>query len=343
MFLSPEQKRPFIYGCVFSLVMVLITHCFIAPYYFTHKLTQQNHYQLTQHDSHQASNNSLVNATNMANAPTNIDNDTEPFNKAYNDTVENTLHQDFSLLTNWRLLLNNKLTQQQMLAFSDAIPAHILNEINNDETLFSALLLQMQGIEQSQQRHFLTQILTELSSDKKAQAANELLQSARNIDHISAVSLMMSIEDDFLKTEHAQQLLQSQPDDKVLEKLLHHLSSSENNNVVFNIEGDLITLYQHTTNPTIKGLALQAMMKSQPDNINVLEQVSSMVSSNNPKESYQGLNILNQQLNDYGISLSEQQKFEVMNHLNLIADDNTQLINNRLKALESLAVLTNYY
>ena len=336
MFIASLDRKSFITGFITSLVLIAAINLMIPSIGKAISI-------LNVQDTH--SNLPLANVTEQSLACE----EKKQFNSMLDKSDSNSDFQagdglpTWTHFENWQEVLTKRLTAQQMLFFSDEVPKKIITAINNDEALFSKLLQQIKHFDNSQQRHFLVQVLGALNKDKKQQAANELLNTERIVDQVSAVSIIMSIDDDNYKTEMSTYLIQSLPADDVLDKLLRHLSTDDNKNIALNIKEDIQDLYENIYSSDLKGLALQVIMKTQPDDIDVLEQVSEMVSSNDPNDRYQGLNILSQQLNDYGISLSSEQKNDVYSNVKQIADDTSQSIKNRLQALNTLEVLEANY
>lgn len=328
MFIANLDKKSFVIGFVVALVMVTVINL----------LTLQK--------------STVVAEIKGENNPLYIDRqEAETSYVAENSASDGTLkgkrlfiedHGTSNTLNKWQAVITDKLSAEQMLFFSDDVPIKIITAINSDELLFTTLLAQIKKLDHSQQRQFLVQVLGALATDKKKYAADELLHTGRVIDQMSALPVIMSIEGDSYKAEMSSYILQTYLSDSVLDKLLQYLNTESHHQVALNIEAELYNLYQSSTQPNLKGLTLQVLMKIQPNNKSLLSQVTELVNSANEDDNFHGLNILNQQLNDYGVPLSAEQQNDLYSYLTLIADDGTQSIKNRMKALHTLEVLETY-
>lgn len=240
-------------------------------------------------------------------------------------------------------VLSDTLTNQALLTLSEIPPYNAAKQINSSNDLLAKVLAKIQNSTNIEQRAFLLRALAEANTDSRITASNELLLSERILDRKDGVSLAMSLDNTDEKAMLAQYMLETEPEEEVILYVLEHLSSESDKAVVSQSFHTLNAIIAKHESPEIKGLALQAMMKADPEHSGVLNRVTALINAQSPNEKYQGLNLLHQQINDYGVPLSTEQYQDIQQQLSWIADDAVAPINHRIKALKSLKVLKDHY
>lgn len=287
-------------------------------------------------DEHQAiSNQNLINQNSST---ADSDNAVET-----NQTIDETNSQRNFTIKYDELALSEQLSEQQAYALSELSPENAAKLLNDDGEKLRQSLNLIQDLNRTDQRAFLLRVLQASNEVVQQQASETLLASDRVLDRKAAVALIMNFNNPDEKSMLSQAILQTEINEEVLIYTLIHMSSDEDKTLVSQSIDDLHALANHHSNPEIKGMALQAIMKTNPNNQTTFEQVSEFVNSTDPNLSFQGLNILHQQLNDFGIELSAEQKQDVIEQLTWIIEDNDQPDENRQEAKLSLDVLTNHY
>ena len=262
------------------------------------------------------------------------------------ETNEDETHlseQKNPVLDNWQTLLHNAVSEQEALTLSELSVYQVAKDINESDDVFNAVLKQISSLEQGEQRAFLLRSLSDTNADTRTSAVDKLLSSSRTLDKKAGISLLMLHENTSDKTMLVQFLLQTESNEEVLKNLLAHISSNNDPLMITNSFNELQELAQFHHNVEIRGLAIKTMIKAQPHNTDIFEQLQRLMASHDTDESYQGVNLLNLQLNDYGISVSDDKKYALIEQLNWIAVDAEQTLDNRIKALSNLKILAEHY
>jgi hypothetical protein len=239
--------------------------------------------------------------------------------------------------------LHNAVSEQEALTLSELSVHQAVKDITESDDVFDAVLKQIFSLEKGEQRAFLLRALSNTNTDTRTSAVEKLLSSSRTLDKKSGISLLMLHENTSDKTMLVQLLLQTESNEAVLKNLLAHISSNNDPLMINYAFNELQALAQFHQNVEIRGLAIKTMIKAQLNNTDIFEQLQRLMASNDTDESYQGVNLLNLQLNDYGISVSDDKKQALTEQLNWIALDAEQTLDNRIKALSNLKILAEYY
>lgn len=327
------SQTPWVY-IVILLTIILFVWLFLA-----HKNTefQQHNQPITL---------PTASLTNKTNEQQTLNNNHHVINQSIADNINQPIEtkQQHKLITNYdELALTEQLSEQQAYALSELSTQHVVNLLNNDSEKLTQTLQLIQTLVHSEQRAFLIRALQATNDVVKKQVSDELLLSSRVIDRKAAVALLMTLEEPQDKALLSQVVLQTETDDEVLTYTLAHMSADADKDTVARTSNEINTLANYHINPKVKGLALQVMMKLNPESEEVFEQVNQLVNSAEPEMSFQGLNILHQQLNDFGKTLNNEQKQALITQLTWIIDNNELPAENKAQAKLSLDVLNNHY
>ncbi len=247
------------------------------------------------------------------------------------------------IIHHWQALTTHTFSDEYSLAIYDLSAEDAGNDISNSPELLENVLNKLQTLSLSDQRIFLLQALHNATNDAKASAIYTLIESERSIDRADSVNLIVTLDNKQEQEHLIQQLLQTEQNEEVIQRVVGVLNSEETQQLASTALNDLLFVADSAQNSQTKGLAMRALLKVNPGAPEIMTRTNQMITSGINDEMYEGLVILDLQLNDYGIELDSQQKNNVTRTLTTVANDSQQSIENRLTALSSLKSLQDHY
>lgn len=254
------------------------------------------------------------------------------------------VRQDTENETNdWTLaLLSNLDPEGQRLL--ESVSYHAAGEAlsENPEYLDAAIDVLL-SVDESDQRTFLLNAISVANENTQKQVKQVLLSSNRSVDRQDGISLVMNTASSDEKLKTAQLLLTSETNNQLISHVLYHLNKEENRGWVSKMKPQLWEMATYGEHTPTRVQALDAIIHSDPDSSEVTNYAFSLLNQPTDKSHQVALNALYQQINNYDVTLPEQQKQALSEQLSWILSDSNASYQSRLRSLSLLEALKRGY
>ncbi|AWB65388.1 hypothetical protein C2869_02555 [Saccharobesus litoralis] len=334
---------------LYSIGCLLLLTC--AGYYFYQQMTiaaQDLSIKQATIVNNQATKANNLSITNLSNKPTSVSQSSVPSTQkalpisTSTQSTSSAISPAMSPEENWLVALKQSLTIEQensLHAMSVEQPAELLSQ---NQQLQYKLLNKLLELNISEQRAFLMRVVAAASPETRRMFTQDLLASSRAIDRNAGVTLLMQEPVLSEKKFSTQILLQNESDPSVLTQVLLFLNQAQQQPLTELLVDELASHVQFNDSAKIRGLALQTLMKINPSDPQVTLQAINLISSSHFEDHKVGLNVLTQQLNDYGIELKTEQRQSVHEQLTYIINDTSQTANNKNQAQMAIDLLNKH-
>ncbi|WP_440877049.1 hypothetical protein [Thalassotalea sp. PLHSN55] len=241
---------------------------------------------------------------------------------------------------NWQKLLTESLSDAELMAFSEVTSLKVVEQISNNEMLFTRVLNKIMQFDKSEQRAFLLKMVTLMGDAKLNESAQILLASERDVDKASGILVLMQVQDLALKTSHIIDLLQTSPSPFVINELLHHLKASGDANLLAACMQGIESIALYGASYENQMLALRTLLVVEPVDPDFVDRAITSLLSDQGQGSQLALDLLQHSATNLQYYFSRGQKEQLITQLQWLADDTYGDIDKRVAALIALKSLT---